>query len=90
MTDDVTVTVPPEDYRASPEQSAAYAFAMAMTRRAMDLLGVEMGGSMILSGVCRELRREVGVEATQEVLRKVAECQPRADELDRKAAERDR
>lgn len=90
MTDAITVTVPPEDYRASPEQSAAYDVARSITRRAMELLGTEMGGSMILSGVCRELRREVGVEATQEVLRQVAECQPRADELDRKAAERDR
>jgi chemotaxis regulatin CheY-phosphate phosphatase CheZ len=90
MSDDVTVTVPPEDYRASELETRVYQLGQDMTRHAMRELGVDMGFSMILSGVCRELRRHIGVEATQEVLRQVAECQPRADELDRKAAERDR
>ena len=83
MTDRVDVTVPPDDYRIGPVESRVYMIAQLMVQVAIRLLGPEMGISLAMSGVTRELRRHMSVEEVQQMLRQYAETMPEAARGDR-------
>lgn len=78
MTDEIVVTVPADDFRLGREEGIAYDLAQLMVSQAISKLGLEMGVSLVISGVGRELRRHLPVDQIQTMLRQFADSMPEA------------
>jgi hypothetical protein len=83
--DRVEVTVPPDDFRIGHVESDVYNAAQFFIKQAIHLLGPEMGVSVVVSGIGRELRRHMSVEEVQQTLRKFADTMPEAARGDQNA-----
>lgn len=78
-----SVYVPsPTQFQMSDAMVALYRIGQEVTRGAIDVQGVENGISALLSGVTRELRRHVTVEAAEGLLRGLADSMAEAAKND--------
>lgn len=69
MTDEVIVAIPdPNDWKMDKQEYALFQFSQELLRSAIAARGVEIGVSMVLSGITREMRRHLSDAMAKQIL----------------------
>lgn len=69
MTDEVEVSIPdPNEWRMDAQARNIYEFVQLITNSAINSHGMEIGISLVLSGVTREMRKHLSDDAAIKIL----------------------
>lgn len=79
----VAVTVPDvSDFQANKKTSELFLRTRAMTKEAIDDIGLALAASAMLSAITRELRAHLTVEQAQDMLQQFVKTMPEAARYD--------